>query len=172
MNPRLLTLVAVIFAAAALRLLPHPANVAPITALALFAGAHLDDRRLAFAVPFAALVLSDMVLGLYPSLVFVYIGFALSVCLGFALRKRNVTRIVAGTLVSALLFFLISNFGAWLTLPVYPKTPDGLFAAYVAGIPFLRNALTGDALYTLLLFGGFSLAERRFSALGQALAHT
>ena len=34
MNPRFLTLVTLIFAAAALRLIPHPANVAPIAALA------------------------------------------------------------------------------------------------------------------------------------------
>lgn len=172
MNPRLLTLVTLVFAAAALRLIPHPPNVAPIAALALFAGAHFDDRRLAFVVPFAALALSDLVLGLYPGLMFVYAGFAFSVLIGFALRKRGVGRIAAGTLASALVFFLISNFGAWLTLEVYPKTPAGLMAAYVAGIPFLRNALLGDALYVVLLFGGFALAERRFRWLGRSLAHT
>jgi hypothetical protein len=172
MNPRLLTIVALIFAAAALRLIPHPANVAPIAALALFAGSYLEDRRLAFAVPFGALLLSDLVLGLYPGLVFVYAGFALSVCIGFALRKRSVGRIAAGTLASALVFFLVTNFGAWLTLPMYPKTPDGLLAAYVAGIPFLRNALAGDALYAVLLFGGFALAERRLHRLGGPVAHT
>ncbi|MEJ2633528.1 MAG: hypothetical protein P8011_17285 [Acidihalobacter sp.] len=172
MNPRLFTIVALIFAAAALRLIPHPANVAPIAALALFAGSYLEDRRLAFAVPFGALLLSDSVLGLYPGLVFVYAGFALSVCVGFALRKRNVVRIAAGTLISALVFFLITNFGAWMTLPMYPKTPEGLLAAYVAGIPFLRNALVGDVLYVGVLFGGFALAERRLRWLGRPLAHT
>lgn len=172
MNTRLLTIVALIFAAAALRLIPHPANFAPIVALGLFAGSYLEDRRMAFAVPFGALLLSDLVLGLYPGLVFVYAGFALSVCIGFALRKRSVRRIAAGTLASALVFFVITNFGAWMTLPMYPKTPDGLLAAYVAGIPFLRNALAADALYAVLLFGGFALAERRVHWLSRPLAHT
>lgn len=172
MNPRMLMLVALIFAAAALRLIPHPANLAPIAALALFAGAHFEDRRLAFVVPFAALVLSDWFLGLYPGLDFVYAGFAISVCIGFALRGRTFGRIAAGTLASAAVFFLVTNFGAWWTLAAYPKTPDGLLAAYVAGIPFLRNALLGDALYVTLLFGGLAFAERHWSWLGRRMAHT
>lgn len=172
MNSRLLTLIVMIFAAAALRLVPHPANVAPIAALALFAGATIDDRRLAFAIPFGALALSDLIIGLYPGLVFVYAGFALSVGIGFLLRKRTVGRIAGGTLASALAFFLLSNFGSWFTLTTYSKTFDGLMAAYVAGIPFLRNSLLGDALYVVLLFGGFALAERRLPWLRGSLART
>ncbi|APZ41904.1 DUF6580 family putative transport protein [Acidihalobacter ferrooxydans] len=172
MRPRLLTLIVLIFAAAALRLIPHPANFAPIGALALFAGAHFEDRRLALAVPLGALLLSDLVLGLYPGLVFVYAGFALSVGIGFMLRQRTVGRIAAGTLASALTFFLLTNFGAWLTLGMYPKTLEGLWAAYLAGIPFLRNALLGDAFYVVLLFGGFALAERRLPWLRGTLANT
>ncbi len=160
MNSRLLLLISLVFAAAALRWVPHPPNMAPIAALALFAGAHFDDRRLAFVVPFSALILSDSILGFYPGVVFVYAGFALSVMIGFLLRTRRLERIAVGTLASALIFFLLSNFGAWLTLSVYPKTLEGLVTAYAAGIPFFRNSIIGDAFYVTLLFGGFALAER------------
>lgn len=164
MTPRFLTLGLLIFATAALRLLPHWPNFTPVVALALFAGAYVDDRRLAFVVPFAALLLSDWVLGFYPGVAFVYAGFAVSVLIGFALRRRRgLRRIAAGTLAGAVAFFLISNFGSWLTTGLYPQNAAGLVAAYVAGIPFLRNALAGDAVYVALLFGGFWLAERRFA---------
>lgn len=163
MTPRLLTLSLLIFAVAALRLLPHWPNFTPVAALALFAGAHLDDRRLAFMVPSAALLISDWVIGFYSGMAFVYAGFAVSVLIGFALRRhRTVSRVAAGTLAGALAFFLLSNFGSWWVMGLYPKTGEGLMAAYVAGLPFLRNAMAGDALYVVLLFGGFWLAERRF----------
>ncbi|AOV17627.1 hypothetical protein BJI67_11650 [Acidihalobacter aeolianus] len=168
MTPRFLTLSLLIFATAALRLLPHWPNFTPVVALALFAGAYVEDRRLAFVVPLAALLLSDWVLGFYPGMVFVYSGFAVSVLIGFALRRRRgLRRIAAGTLAGAIAFFLISNFGAWLTTGLYPQNTAGLAAAYVAGIPFFRNALAGDAVYVALLFGGFWLAERRFAWLRQ-----
>lgn len=171
MNPRLLTLVVMIFSAAALRLVPHPANMAPIAALALFAGAHFDDRRLAFLVPFAALLLSDLVLGLYPGLPFVYAGFALSVMIGFHLRQRTFGRIVTGTLASAVLFYVLSNLGAWLTLSMYPKNIEGLVSAYVAALPFFRNSILGDAFYVTVLFGGFALVERWVPGLRRQLTH-
>ncbi len=156
-----------------MRLLPHPPNLVPVTALALFSGAYLEDRRLAFILPLAALFLSDLVLGFYPGMVFVYAGFALSVVIGFLLsQRRSIGRIAGATLASALIFFLVRNFGSWLALPFYPKTPDGLVAAYLAGIPFLRNALFGDLIYVIWLFGGFALAERHFPWLNSRLAHT
>ena len=75
---------ALIFAGAALRVIPHPPNFAPIGALALFGGAALPGVW-AFAVPLAALVLSDAVLGFYQGWVWVYGSFVLIVFIGTAL---------------------------------------------------------------------------------------
>ena len=61
---RFLLLAGAVLAAAACRLLPHPPNFAPVTAMALFAGATLADRRLALVVPLAAMLTSDLALGL------------------------------------------------------------------------------------------------------------
>ena len=57
-------------------------------------------------------------------------------------------------------FFAITNFGVWRLLGSYSKTPVGLLACYIAGVPFFWNTLAGDAIYSALLFGGFALAER------------
>jgi hypothetical protein len=155
-----------IVAAAAMRLLPHPANVTPIAALALFGGASFSDRRLAFIAPLTALLLSDLLLGLYRGMEYQYASFALTVCLGLMLRNRQTVLTVAGAgVASALIFFVISDLGVWLTSPLYAKTVSGLMACYVAAIPFLRNMVLGDLFYTALLFGGFVALERAFPAL-------
>lgn len=171
LNPRFLALVAIILAAAASRLIPHPPNLTPVTAVALFAGAQFADKRLAFLVPLSALLASDPMLGFYPHMEIVYLSFASIVCIGFWLQARRTPAPIAGAaLASSLLFFAITNFGVWAFGPLYPKSLDGLIACYVAAIPFFRNMLLGDLLYTALLFGGFALLERGFPTLRQARA--
>ena len=165
-KPRFWVLVGMILAAAATRLIPHPPNAASIAAVALFGGAYLADKRLAFLVPIAALFLSDLVLGLYGHMEVVYAAFALVVCIGLLLRRRRTPLAIGGAaLASSILFFVVTNFGVWLFGSLYPKTMAGFFACYVAAIPFFQNTLLGDALYTVALFGGFALAEKRWPAL-------
>ena len=165
-KPRFLVLACMILAAAASRLLPHPPNVASITAVALFGGAYLSDRRLAFFIPLTALFLSDLILGFYSHMWVVYGSFALVVCVGFLLRMRRTPLAIAGAaLASSILFFVITNFAVWVFGSLYPKTMQGLLACYLAAIPFFQNTLLGDALYSTVLFGGFALVERWWPAL-------
>lgn len=162
-KPRFLFLVGIILAAAVSRLIPHPPNFSPIAAIALFGGAQFADKRLAFLVPLAAMFLSDLVLGLHSLIPVIYGGFALIVCLGFWLRRRqNVWAIGGAAIVGALLFFVLTNFGVWAIGHLYPKTPAGLVDCYVAAIPFFRNTLLSNLLYSALLFGGLAVAENRF----------
>jgi hypothetical protein len=166
LRPRLLMLLFLVMAAAAARLLPHPPNLTPVTAIALFGGACISDRRLAFAVPLAALFLSDAVLGFYSHMAVVYLSFALIVVIGFLLRHhRRLLPIAGATLAAACLFFLLTNFGVWAFAGLYPKTFAGLVTCYVAAIPFFRNMLMGDVFYVALLFGGLRLLERVVPAL-------
>ncbi len=165
-KPRLAVLTAMILTAAAARLLPHPPNFTPIAAMALFGGASFADRRLAFAVPLAALLLSDLCLGFYRLLPIVYGSFALIVCIGFWLRtRRRVLPVVVTALAGSFLFFLITNFGVWATGALYPQTWSGLGNCYGAAIPFFRNTLLGDGVFTAMLFGGLALAEKHFPIL-------
>jgi hypothetical protein len=158
---RPLALVAVILLAAASRLLPHPPNFTPIGAIALFGGAHLRERWLAFIVPLAAMALSDLIIGWHQLVPLVYGSFALTVVIGMWLRDRKtVWPITGAALASSVLFFILTNFGVWASGSMYPKTLPGLVAAYVAAIPFFRNTVTGDLFYTAVLFGGFGLLER------------
>jgi hypothetical protein len=168
MSSRLITLSLIIFAIAMFRLLPHPPNVSPVAAMALFGGAYFSDKRVAFLVPFLALLLSDLLIGLHDTMIYVYAGFALTVVIGFWIRnKLNVSRIAFAVIISSLLFFAVTNFGAWFTSGLYPMTMDGLLQAYIAAIPFFQNSLLGNMVFATLLFGGFALLQRNIPGIAE-----
>jgi len=161
LSPRILTPVAMIAAAAAARLLPHPPNVTPLAAIALFSGACLPGRRRPFVIPLAALFLSDLVIGLHDQMPVVYGSFALIVLLGRLLRaRRRALPIAAATLCGSVLFFAATNFGVWAFGSLYPRTFEGLLACYIAALPFFGRTLLGDTFFSAALFGGLALAER------------
>lgn len=165
-TPRLMTLSLMILAAAASRLIPHLPNFTPVAAMALFAGAEFERKWHAFVVPFAALLLSDAVLGFYglSEMAATYAGFAAVVCIGFAVRRHpQFVPIACATLAGALAFFLITNCALLVNPGLYPHNLQGLMEGYIAGLPFFRNTLASDILYSAVLFGGLALAERKYA---------
>ena len=150
--------VLMILAAAFSRLLPHPVNVAPIAAMALAGGVYLD-KRFAFAIPIAALLITDWFLGFYPILFFVYVSFIAIGLIGLWLKShKRPLPVIGATLFSSALFFVVTNVGVWIVGPeMYPRTWGGLVECFVAAIPFFRNTVFGDLVYTGVLFGIFEL---------------
>lgn len=152
--------------AAALRIAPHPWNLTPVGAMALFSGAMVRDRRLAFLFPLLALFAGDLFIAIHELIPVVYASFLVNVLIGRFLKdKRTVARIGGATFLAALQFFVVTNFATWAYLGSFPHTTAGLVACYVKGIPLFWNTLAGDSLYAALLFGGFALAERTYPAL-------
>jgi|SRR5882672_1031202 len=152
---------ALVVLAAALRILPHPLNLTPIGAMAVFSGSVFREKWLKFAFPLSALFAGDLLIGFHTLMPVVYMSFLLSVGIGMWIgEKRSVARVAGATLLGAIQFFLITNFAVWVAFTTYPKSLAGLIACYVGGIPFFWNTLAGDALYVGLLFGGYTLAER------------
>jgi hypothetical protein len=163
---RTLLALALIVLATALRIAPHPWNFTPVGAMALFSGAVLRDRRLAFFFPLLALFAGDLFVGFHKLIPVVYASFLVNVAIGLWLRdRRTIGRISLATLLGAIQFFFVTNFAVWQFLGGFPHTAAGLVACYIAGIPLFWNTLGGDAVYATLLFGGFALAERVFPAL-------
>jgi hypothetical protein len=129
--------------------------------MALFSGAYLGRRgAIAFLAPLGALFLSDLVLGFYHGMATVYFSVALIVVLGWlTLQRVSPLRVGGAALLSSVLFFVITNFGMWLSSGFYPHTLAGLETCFVAAIPFFQNTVAGDLFYATLLFGGFKVAE-------------
>jgi hypothetical protein len=179
-RPRFYFLLTLILLAAASRLVPHPPNVTPLAAVALFGGATLERRWAAFLLPLAALLLSDLLLeatylagwqpawGFYQGQWVVYACFVLTASLGFLIRRRrNVRAVTLATVAGSLLSFLVTNFAVWASGSMYPKDAAGLGLCYAMALPFLRNTLVGDIAYCLLMFGALAVAEARIPLLRQ-----
>jgi hypothetical protein len=137
-------------------------NFNPIGAMALFGGAVLASKKLAYIIPLAALLIGDLVYaGINSgytdyllmrhdsSILFVYVAFGLSVWLGhrYLSNGRTFGRVLGTAALSSVLFFALSNFGSFLAF--YPATPEGLLAAYAAGLAFFQN----DPLQNFFLNG-------------------
>lgn len=156
----------------ALRLLPHPANFAPIAAIAIFGGAVLP-RQLAVAVPLAAVVLSDLFIGFYRyKIMFVVWGcYALTAFVSSRwLRKPGLAQGAILTVSGSLLFFTATNFAVWLWGNMYTLNWDGLVRCYTMALPFFRNTLVSDLFYTSALFGAYAATRRAVAwALGSTV---
>jgi hypothetical protein len=183
MTIRPLALAGLILLVALTRLLPHPPNFAPLTALAVFGAIRYSDRRAALLAPILALLASDLLRevlyryglaeqwGLYRGMWVVYGTTGLIVLMARLARgTRSLGIIASTTLAGSCLFFLVTNFAVWADGSLYPLTGEGLVACYTAAIPFFRNALLGDAFYATVLFGVWALAEAGVPALRPAAA--
>ena len=150
MNRRDLIILSLLVLAVITRLLPHPPNVTPITAIALFGGCNIKDKNLAFVLPLLCMFLTDLFLGFHMIMPFVYLSF---MCISYI--GINSEKITNGTIFgSSLLFFLVTNFGVWFF--GYPNTLAGLVSCYTLALPFFVNTIIGDLFFTHSLNYSFS----------------
>ena len=136
--------------------------------MALFSGAIVKDKKYAFILPLAAMLLSDImfeVFNIAPG--FWGVGQVVNYCilagitvLGFSIKKPGVLKVAGYSLASSLIFFLLSNASVWLFGTYYPNTFAGLTQSIAAGIPFLKTGIVTDLVYCTVLFGGYELITR------------
>ncbi|MFO1021944.1 MAG: DUF6580 family putative transport protein [Planctomycetales bacterium] len=146
-----------------------PWNFSPVMTICLFSGAVFSERRLSYGLPMAIAVISDLGIGLlmqnmsfaFHTLVpFTYLAWLLATWMGHTfLRRREAWKIAVGGFVSELAFFLLTNAANWQLMPTHPGTLEGLALTYVDGLPFFVRSLVGTMMFSVLLFGGYALAE-------------
>jgi uncharacterized membrane protein len=146
----------IIIFAVGIRLLPHPPNMVPIAAMALFGGVYLN-KKYSLVIPLVAMFISDIFLGFHSTMPYVYGSFVLTGFIGIWLKKHKTTKnIFCSSLIASILFFVITNFGVWVE-GWYPRSLSGLIECYVMGIPFFKNTVFGDLFYSGLFFGAYEL---------------
>lgn len=168
-----------ILAASLYRVWPNrPFGFAPQWAIAVFAGAMIKDKKLAFLLPLVSMFLSDMlyqllynngaspILGFYSGQWLNYLLFASVTVFGFAIAKRiSVVNVLAASLAAPSAFFLLSNFTVWAGGGGYqrPLTGAGLLQCYADGVPFYQMSLLATPVFSAVLFGVYLLVNKRIS---------
>jgi hypothetical protein len=177
-NSRIALMMGLMIVAAFSRLQPYNAeatwqlwNFTPVAAIALFGGMMFDRNRLmAFALPLAAMLLSDVAIALLKgfewgfygwSQVVNYACFAAIVAIGLRFKNNSVGEIALGGVAGSALFFLVTNFMVWTMGTMYTMDLSGLIACYVAALPFAAKFLGGTLFYSAVLFGALKLAESK-----------
>jgi len=140
-------------------------NFSPIAAMALFGGAYLNEKKTGLLIPIGALFLSDIFIGFHASMWAVYLSFAIIVLIGSRIKKPSFLNVICASITGSLLFFIITNFAVWVQGLYYPMNLAGLFTCYEMAIPFFRNTLLGDLVFTTSLFSLFYLVQQRYTIL-------
>jgi hypothetical protein len=139
------------------RLIIHFPNFTPVIALALFGGIYLKQKQ-ALLLPLLLLAVTDLILGSHQTMLFTWGSVLLISLIGFKIRKNKTFFSVVGvSFVSAIMFFVITNFGVWLVAGLYPRTAAGLLECFMLAIPFFRNTLASTVIYTMVFAGVYEL---------------
>ena len=144
----------------AARFLPHPANFAPIGAIAIFSGLYLP-KKWAVVLPLVAMFFSDLFLGFYAwqIMLAVYGSFIIMGLIGLAVRKnKKIGTVLGGTILGSVVFYLVTNGAVWAFGSLYAHNLAGLIQSYIMAIPFFRNSLLGDLFYTGALVGAYEVS--------------
>lgn len=143
-----------------MRLVPHAPNFTPVGAIALFGGATLPGAP-SFFLPLALMVVSDALIGFHDVVVWTWGSFLAVGLIGrWVGRDAGYQRMILGAVASSILFFVVTNFGVWMSpASTYAKTLSGLALCYAAAIPFFRNEIFATVGYSFVMFGMSRFAE-------------
>ena len=78
---------------------------------------------------------------------------------GLAGTAAPLAGLVGCSLLSSVLFFVVTNFGSWLWFGSYAPTLSGLGHCYLAAVPFFRHTVAGDLAFSIVLFGSYATAH-------------
>ena len=143
------------------RLIIHTPNFNPLIAIALFSGIYVS-RKYAVILPLASMVISDLFLGIHNVMAFTWGSILIIALMGLKLREhKSFKNVFLGSLSSAVIFFVATNFGVWLMTGMYTYDLSGLVNCFVMAIPFFRSSLASTLIYTVVLYGIYEAVALR-----------
>ncbi len=136
------------------RLIPHPPNFTPIIAVALISGYFFKNINLSLLILLIAMLLSDLFIGFYENMIFVYASLLLITFVFHKISKKiNYKNLFIYCFAGSLIFFIFSNFGVWaLGSPgvldvAYERNISGLVECYILAIPFFGNTFLSTLIF-------------------------
>lgn len=142
------------------RFAPHLPNMTPIGATALFSSAKFGMKK-GMIILLLTMLITDIMLGLHRVMWATYGSLLITLFIGrWVQKKYSLSRFMTGTLISSILFFIITNFAVWF-IPngMYTKNLTGLIHCYVMALPFFRNSLLADFFYGVVFYYGYEVVQ-------------
>lgn len=141
------------------RFIPHPPNFTNLMALSFYVPVLFGLRYL--PVVLISFILTDLLIGYHSGTHWTW-GSVLLIGLMSQYFNKSINLRLFGSLFGAFIFFLITNFGVWIS-GMYGLTADGLIKCYVLAIPFFNYSVISTALFSLLIETGYRLLKIKFS---------
>ena len=151
LKKEILPILGLIIFLALFRIIPHPSNFTPLLAAGVFSGFYFRSFFLGSFIVILAMFFGDLYLGFHNTMIFTYVSIIVAVGIGMLIRNLKFKEVFLTGIASSACFFIITNFGAWLTLEMYEKSFAGLLQSYVLAIPFFHNTLISTVLYLIIL---------------------
>ena len=163
-----------VLVASSMKVISHPHSIDPIIALSLFSGVIVKNRKMSFILPLFSMFFSDLLLEIiYPGNGFYgsgqvgnYLSLLFITALGFGMKQINIISVIGFSLMASIGFYLLSNTNVYLADygNYYSKDWNGYFNCMIAGIPFIKNSLINDLLFSAILFSGYVFVYKRQTA--------
>ena len=134
------------------RIIPHPPNFTPILAGIIFLPFIKKDLAFSIIAPLAAMLISDLIIGMHSLMLWTYAPIIFLSCLTYYFNQDSILRIGTLAVVSPMVFFLVSNFGVWISGSSYTEDMSGLIECYFNAIPFYASSAISCLLFTALFF--------------------
>ena len=143
------------------RLIPHSWNFSPMLAAGIFSGFYFRQFYLGSFLVIFSMFIGDLFLSFHSTMLFTYLALIIAVFIGLYIKNLKTINILYSSLTSSIVFFIVTNFGAWLTHGMYEKNLNGLIHSYFMGIPFFQNTLVSTLIYLFIFKTLFDFAVKK-----------
>jgi len=159
------------------RLFPHPANFTPVLAMFIFGAAFFKNKIHAFLIVILSMFFSDLLVNniiygqyfdgfvfFYKGMFWTYLSLVLAAVAVFpVVKKFALKNIVIGSVISPIVFFILSNFGVWMFGNMYPHSFEGMMTCFIVALPFFKNTLASTLIYSTIMYGIVYYYDKNFA---------
>ena len=139
------------------RFIPHPPNFTSLIALSFYVPAIFGTRYISIVI--LSFAITDLYFGFHSTILFTW-GSVILIGLISNYFNASILKRVFGSLTGAFLFFLLSNFGVWVS-GYYGLTLEGLIECYIMAIPFFGYTLISTIFFSVI-FETIIFFKRKF----------
>ena len=149
----LLTSISIFSALAFSRFIPHPPNFTSLIALSFYVPVLLGLRFLPVLI--ISFAVTDLIIGYHSGTHWTW-GSILLIGILSQYFTKSLSWRLGGALLGAILFFLITNLGVWVS-GMYGYSLEGIITCYILAIPFFAYTLISTLIFSILIETGYAL---------------